>query len=284
MSSVIDLSLLPPPDVIEQLDFEQINAAHATDLITRMPEVADVMQFESEPLVKQIEAFSYRELLLRARINQAARANLLAFASGADLDHKGAFYNLLRIPDESDDRYRTRIQLRIASLAGNGTAEQYKLIAMTASSNVRDVGINQPYPGTVGIVLWQHDIGQQAETIAAVLAALNADNARPLGIPVIVAAARPLAIDVTAVLWHDANAPLDIVSRLAAAFPAQLAGYASLGRSVPLSWITAVLHQPGISRVEFPRMHQGAPALNTVLEYDQYAVPGMIAITDGGIA
>lgn len=284
MSSVIDLSMLPPPDVIEHLDFEQINAAHVADLVSRLPEVADVMQFESEPLVKQIEAFSYRELLLRARINQAARANLLAFAGDADLDHKGAFYNLLRMSGEDDERYRYRIQLRIASLAGNGTAEQYKLIAMSASSNVRDVGVNQPYPGTVGIVLWLHDITLQVATLAAVHAALNADNARPLGIPIIVAAARPLAIDVTAVLWRQASAPLDLANCIAIAFPAQLAGYASLGRSVPLSWITAVLHQQGISRVEFPRVHQGAPALNTVLAYDQYAVPGLISITDGGIA
>ena len=95
---MIDLAKLPPPAVIEVLDFEALVTAHKQDLLQRHPSTANVLALPSEPLVKQVEAFAYREMLLRGRVNDAARANLLAFATGTDLDHKGAFYNLARMP------------------------------------------------------------------------------------------------------------------------------------------------------------------------------------------
>ncbi|MBI3727088.1 MAG: baseplate J/gp47 family protein [Burkholderiales bacterium] len=278
----VDLTKLPPPAIIEELDFEALVTVHKQDLLQRQPGAANVLGLPSEPLVKQIEAFAYREMLLRNRINQAARANLLAFATGTDLDHKGAFYDLARMPGEADDRYRLRIQLRIAALAGNGTPEQYRLIAMTASPNVRAASVSSPSAGVVSVVLWLIDVSQAQITSAAVMAALNAPNVRPLGIPVLVAVAQPLALNVTATLWRDASAPADIVTKITASFVASLSTYASLGRSVPLSWVTTQLQQPGISRVEFPV--NGQPAGNTVLAADQYAVAGAIQLTDGGVA
>jgi len=279
---MIDLSKLPPPAVVEVLDFEALVTAHKQDLLQRQPSAANVLALPSEPLVKQVEAFAYREMLLRGRINDAARANLLAFATGTDLDHKGAFYNLARLPGEADERYRSRIQLRIAALAGNGTAEQYRLLALSASANVRDANVTSSTPGTIAVVLWLIDASQAQTTSAAVLAAMNAPNARPLGVPVSVAVSRPVALNVTATLWREASAPADIVTQIKARFIAAIASYASLGRSVPLSWVTAQLQQPGIARVEFPIA--GQPASNTALAADEYAIAGAINLTDGGVA
>ncbi|MBI3727367.1 MAG: baseplate J/gp47 family protein [Burkholderiales bacterium] len=280
--SMIDLKSLPPPAVIEVLDFEALVTAHKQDLLQRQPSAANVLALPSEPLVKQVEAFAYREMLLRGRINDAARANLLAFATGTDLDHKGAFYDLARLPSEPDDRYRSRIQLRIAALAGNGTAEQYRLLALSASANVRDANVTSQTPGVINVVLWLIDASQAQATSATVLAAMNAPNARPLGVPVSVAVARPVVLNVSATLWREASAPADIVTKITSSFSASLATYASLGRSVPLSWVTAQLQQPGIVRVEFPIA--GQPASNTALAADEYAVAGAITLTDGGVA
>ncbi len=178
---MIDLTKLPPPAVVEELDFEVLVTAHKQDLLQRQPSAANVLALPSEPLVKQVEAFAYREMLLRGRINDAARANLLAFAIGTDLDHKGAFYNLARLSGEADERYRSRIQLRIAALAGNGTAEQYRLLALSASQNVRDANVTSSTPGSIAVVLWLIDASQAQATSAAVLAAMNAPNARGAG-------------------------------------------------------------------------------------------------------
>ena len=67
--TAIDLSGLTPPDIIETVDFETIVKAMRDDLVARFPAIENVIDLESEPARKLIEAFAYRETLLRARIN-----------------------------------------------------------------------------------------------------------------------------------------------------------------------------------------------------------------------
>jgi len=75
--TAIDLSALTPPDIIETIDYEAIVKDMRDDLVARFPAIVGVIDLESEPARKLIEAFAYRELLLRARINDSARAVLL---------------------------------------------------------------------------------------------------------------------------------------------------------------------------------------------------------------
>ena len=273
-----DLTQLPPPEVVENLDFETILQVHRADLLARYPEAAAVIDLESEPLNKLLQAHAYRELLYRQRVNEAARAHLLAFATGADLDHKAAFYGLTRLDGESDERLRARVQLRIKSLAGNGTREAYELTAMTASQNVRDARATQPFPGRVHLLLWCHDATQAEATLATVLAAINADDGRPLGVPVTVALARARAINITAAIEREAGAPADLAQRLVVTLADALAAYARLGRDVPRSWITARLHTAQVAAVRFP--DPAAPAESTPLDDDEYPTLGVVHIED----
>ena len=273
-----DLTQLPPPEVVENLDFETILQVHRADLLARYPEAAAVIGLESEPLNKLLQAHAYRELLYRQRVNEAARAHLLAFATGADLDHKAAFYGLTRLAGESDERLRARVQLRIKSLAGNGTREAYELTAMTASQNVRDARATQPFPGRVHLLLWCHDAAQAEATLATVLAAINADDGRPLGVPVTVALARARAINITAAIEREAGAPADLAQRLVVTLADALAAYARLGRDVPRSWITARLHTAQVAAVRFP--DPAAPAESTPLDDDEYPTLGVVHIED----
>ena len=273
-----DLTQLPPPEVVETLDFETILQVHRADLLARYPEAAAVIDLESEPLNKLLQAHAYRELLYRQRVNEAARAHLLAFATGADLDHKAAFYGLTRLAGESDARLRARVQLRIKSLAGNGTREAYELTAMTASQNVRDARATQPFPGRVHLLLWCHDAAQAEATLATVVAAINADDGRPLGVPVTVALARARAINITAAIEREAGAPADLAQRLVVTLADALAAYARLGRDVPRSWITARLHTAQVAAVRFP--DPAAPAESTPLDDDEYPTLGVVHFED----
>lgn len=273
-----DLTQLPPPEVVENLDFETILQVHRADLLARYPAAAAVIDLESEPLNKLLQSHAYRELLYRQRVNEAARAHLLAFATGADLDHKAAFYGLTRLAGESDERLRARVQLRIKSLAGNGTREAYELTAMTASQNVRDARATQPFPGRVHLLLWCHDAAQAEATLATVLAAINADDGRPLGVPVTVALARARAINITAAIEREAGAPADLAQRLVVTLADALAAYARLGRDVPRSWITARLHTAQVAAVRFP--DPAAPAESTPLDDDEYPALGVVHIED----
>ena len=275
-----DIATLPPPSVVEPLDFEAILAAQRTDLIARYPEAADVLDLESEPLAKLMEVFAYRELLYRARVNDAARAHLVAFATGSDLEHLGAFYNVPRIDGEADDRYRRRILLRVAALAGNGTKEHYEHVALTASQNVQDAIATQPWPGRVNVQLWLADHSQAEATQAQVLAALTAPAARPLGVPVSVSLAKPRHIHLTARLLREGGAPVNLVAQVLESLPAAMAAYARLGRAVPRSWITTRLHVAGIARVTYP--DDAAPPEVTTLAADEYPVWGTVQLVDEG--
>ena len=103
MTTAIDLSRLPVPNVVEALDFEIILAAQLDDLIERDDTYTGLL--ESDPAMKVLQVTAYRELLLRQRVNEAARAVMLAYAMDTDLDHLGALMNVERLqvsPADSD--------------------------------------------------------------------------------------------------------------------------------------------------------------------------------------
>ena len=65
MTVSLDLEQLPPPKIIEELDFDAILAAMKADFIARYPEYT--ADFASDPVAKLLEAASYREMLIRQR-------------------------------------------------------------------------------------------------------------------------------------------------------------------------------------------------------------------------
>ncbi|MEZ5853163.1 MAG: baseplate J/gp47 family protein [Hyphomicrobiaceae bacterium] len=134
----------PPPDIIATLDYEAIVKDMRDDLVTRFPLIAGVIDLESEPARKLIEAFAYRELGLRARINDAAKAVLLASSYGTNLDHLGALFATERQDDESDARFRRRIQLAPEAFSVAGPAGAYQYHALTAAPWARDASRRFP--------------------------------------------------------------------------------------------------------------------------------------------
>nr|WP_276583966.1 baseplate J/gp47 family protein [Pseudomonas sp. RIT-PI-AD] len=274
---------MPAPDIVEVLDFEQILAARKAALLALIPAadrqaIADRLALESEPLTKLLQESAYREMLLRARINDAARANLIIYATGLDLDHIGQLFGLPRQTGEGDERYRQRLLLRIAAMAGNGTREHYIGVAMAVSPQVVAAAVLQPLPGRVDVALWLAPGADAAALLAAAWAAFDAPGVRMLGVDLSVRLAIARPVNIAARLWREASAPTNLVAQIAAAFPQQLATYAQLGRSVSRSWIISALHREGIARVELD-----LPADITVAA-DQYATLGTLELTDRGVA
>ena len=91
-TTAIDLSQLPEPTIVEQIDYETILADALEDYYDRMDAtgVEYTKLRESDPAYKLAEVFAYREMLVRQRANDSAKAVLLAYATGSDLDHKAA--------------------------------------------------------------------------------------------------------------------------------------------------------------------------------------------------
>jgi len=294
--SAIDLSLLPVPDVVETLDFEVILAAMKADLAARAPELAAVLALESEPVVKLLEVAAYRELLLRARVNDAAEAVMLARAVGADLDNLAALFGVVRlvispgnpsaIPPvpptlESDADLRRRAQLALEGFSTAGPEGAYVFHALSAAADVLDASAVSPSPGDVLVtVLSRTGSGAApAPLLATVAAALNADEVRPLCDNVVVQSAAIVSYAITATLYFYPGPDSAVV--LAAAQTAATAYAAAqhrLGRDVTRSGLFAALHQPGVQRVEL-----AAPAASLTIGSAQASWCTGITLTNGGV-
>jgi phage-related baseplate assembly protein len=139
---------LQPMQVLEEIDVEAIIADRMIRFkqlwaIHDPPAAAqyDVEELEFDPIKINQEACAFFELLLRDRVNQAARSVTLAYAIGTDLDAIATRYpgGVPRLEGESDDRYRRRIWLSPNTLSPHGTAEAYEFWALTALPALRDV-------------------------------------------------------------------------------------------------------------------------------------------------
>jgi phage-related baseplate assembly protein len=93
----IDLSKLPPPQLVEEMDFEVILAEMRARMRELCPEWTGY-ELESDPANKVMETAAYREMLIRQRVNEAVRGVMVAFAAGYDLDNLAAFYPVSRLP------------------------------------------------------------------------------------------------------------------------------------------------------------------------------------------
>jgi len=265
--SAIDLSLLPVPDVVETLDYEVILAAMKADLAARAPDLAAVLALESEPLVKLLEVCAYREVLIRARVNDAAQAVTLARATGTDLDNLAALFGVARlvinpgdppaVPPvaptlESDADLRRRAQLALEGFSTAGPEGAYVFHALSADADVLDVSATSPSAGDVLVtVLSRTGSGTApAPLLATVQAALNADDVRPLCDNVVVQSAAIVSYAITATLYFYPGPDSAVVMAAAqAAATAYAAAQHRIGRDVTISGLHAALHQPGVQRV-----------------------------------
>lgn len=251
MTTAIDLSRLPAPSVIEPLSYETILAEMRADLIARCPDWT-ASDLESDPANKLLEVAAYRELTVRQRVNDAARANLLAFSAGSDLDHLAAFYGVTRNATETDSALRLRTQNRIQGWANAGGAAHYRYWALSASADVRDAAVSSPSPGLVRVAVLSR-VGTGAPTpelLDAVRATVLRDDVRVLTDTVEVAAATVKVVAVAARVWLYPETPAEVLTETVTGLPAALEAARGLGWDLTRSWLVAQLHTGGVHRVE----------------------------------
>lgn len=292
--SIIDLSQLPPPDVVESLDFESLYQELLEAFRAAMGEGWDAV-LESDPVVKLLELAAYRELLLRARINDAARAVMLAYATGSDLEQLAAGYNVARlviqpadpsaVPPleavlESDDSLRNRTQLAFDQLSVAGPRNAYVAFALGADGRIADVSAISPAPceALVSVLSREGDGSAAEDILEAVRLALSDEDVRPVGDRVTVQSASIVDYRVEAVLYIYPGPEAELIRQAA---EASLQGYIAtqrrLGRDIRRSALFAALHVEGVQRVELAQ-----PAADVVLDATQAAYCTGYAISVGG--
>jgi phage-related baseplate assembly protein len=291
----VNLSQLQPPDVIEALDFEAIFAAMLADLQARDPVFSALV--ESDPAYKILEVAAYRELLLRQRINDAAKSVMLALATSADLDQIAANYNVSRleidpgdpvaVPPvaptyESDADFRNRILLSLEGYTTAGSVGAYQFHALSASGDVKDVAVASPplVPGQVNVAVLSRTGNGAASTplVNTVYAALSADTVRPLCDAVVVQSAGIVNYSITAVLTlYPGVGQETALAAAQAAAQAYAADMHRIGRDITRSGLFAALHQPGVQNVSLT-----APSADVVIAWNQAAWCTAINVTVGG--
>jgi phage-related baseplate assembly protein len=269
--SAVFLPGLAAPQIIETLDSEAIIAAMKADFLARFPSY-DVAGLETDPAVLIFEVCAYRETLLRARVNDAARALLLAYAKGTDLDHLGAFFGVERLVVtpavgstaaviEEDAAFRRRIQLAPEAYSSAGAKGAYIFHALTIDPTVFDAWAWRPQPGHVNVVLAGIDGTAVSDTVVAKLVDLFAqEDKTPLTDSVSVTKAQRVDYTVQMTLQIPRGPdPALIVSRAEAAIRAYAAERCRIKHTVFRNGLTAAAKVSGVENVVM-----GAPSADFV--------------------
>lgn len=269
----IDLSQLPAPTVVEEIDYETILAERKAELVSAFPAdeqatIAARLELESEPLLKLLQENAYREVVWRQRVNEAAYAVLLAFAAGDDLEQISARFNVTRlvitpadttaVPPvaavmEGDDSLRERTQMAMEGLSTAGPRNAYIFHARSADGRVADATADSPAPAEA-VVTVQSALGDgtaSQELLDIVAAYLNDDDRRPVADRLTVQSAEVIEYQVEAVLHLNTVGPE--AEPIRAAAEARLVELITktrrLGLEVNRSALDAALHIEGVKRV-----------------------------------
>ena len=265
----IDLSQLPKPTIIEELDFETILAEVKAVMVAAFPAdqrsaVAAALGLESEPLNIIAQAMAYREILLRQRINEGAAACMLSHSTGDDLDNIAANLDTERLTItpatdtadavmEGDEALRLRAQAAFEGMSVAGPSAAYEYFARSASGKVADARATSPAPAevVVAVLSTEGDGTASEELLIAVATAVNDEEVRPLGDRVTVQSAEIVEyeIDATLYLYPGPESEPIINAALASLQTFLKNADKKIGRDVARSAISASLHVQGVQRV-----------------------------------
>lgn len=287
----IDLSGLVMPDVVEQIDYEAILVELKGDLKARLDAAGveyDVENLESDPAVKNLEVADYRETILRARVNNAARAVMLPHAQGADLEVLGSYYAVERMTVspatdedpavmEDDERLRRRIQLAPEAFSTAGSEGAYEFHTYGVDASIKDVHVFTPQPGHVH-VLPLIDTGNGAPgnpLLERVRMRLHEKILKPMTDIITVRASSISNFTVTAVLEIPPGPDSTVVlNRARAALLLYLADRHRVGRSVLMSGIIASLKVAGVEDVTV-----SSPSASVIVARDVTAYATAVNVT-----
>jgi phage-related baseplate assembly protein len=293
----IDLSQLPPPEIVEALDYETLLAERKARLVSLYPEseraeIASTLALESEPLVRLLQENAYRETLLRQVINDRARATLLAYTRGNTLEHIAALFDVERLVVsagdpakgidpvyEDDTSLRERVQLAPRGFSVAGPDDAYVFHARSADGRMLSATAYSPQPCVMIVTLLSHegDGTASAELIEIVKAAL--ETKRPQADEVIVRSATIIPYEIRASLRFFRRADRFVAREEAAE---RAAGFAArmhrIGAEVTLDGLYASLRVTGVQKVILE-----SPASGVHVTRDEASYCTDIQLTDGGL-
>lgn len=276
-SAAIDLSKIAAPNLIQDLDFEAIFNEMVADLQKDFPEWQPI---ESEITTKALQIAAYKLLAEVQARNEAAKQCMIAFATGANLDHLAANLLVSRLENETDDALRARAILAQDGFSTAGPQAAYIYHAKSASPEIKDIRVLSPAPKEVEIIIMGNNpLIPTQETIDLVFAKCNSETVRPITDFVTAQAVEVIDFEITAVLTIYSGPDSELVLNAAnAALQSHLQNIKKIGHDVTVSMITASLGVQGVQKVAII-----APAADIIISDYEVANCTNISITTGGI-
>ena len=270
---VIEAQELPPPQLVEEVAHTALFERQIAEYRRLWPEWDDDTEYD--PTRAHLHVDAYVERLIRERINEAARATQLAYATGADLDIHGQrrlVDRKLLIPAdpsanpptpavwEDDEAYRRRIQLAPESWSVAGPEGAYVFWAMTPETSA-DVTAVSPEPAEALITVMTY-AGYRGEADAAaqdlVSAALDQEARVPFTDRITVRSVTAVPWEFAATLYVKPGADGEVVRAEAARRAAAYADYVRyIGRQVEPVGLYGALAVPGVERVDMGALAAG---------------------------
>ncbi|WP_264374732.1 MULTISPECIES: baseplate assembly protein [unclassified Wolbachia] len=227
----------------EPLNFEEIFALMKEELVKC--DASFTALVESDPAIKILEVAAWRELLLRQRINEAVKGNLLKFAT---VDNLTEFYGVERQKEEDDERFRKRVKAKIVGWSIGGSKEHYRYHALSADRRVKDALVESKVPGSVEISILSTELSIALEELLEIVKKqATRDDIRVLTDTVTVIGCNIMEIDI-----HSRMSISPIISEeeIKKQFIKKFELAKRLGWSVTRSWIIANLFVDGVENVE----------------------------------
>ena len=294
----LQLGNLPDPDIVDKSTFETIYREMRDRFLTYLPNFADVE--DTDPAFVVMQQWAYRELLLRQRQNDAARANFASTATGADLDNLAVNLGVTRRvlvpadPDadppiaevlETDTSLRKRFVNKLETIVA-GSPSWYQALAFELSGDpvkIKDAYAWSPSGGNVNIAIIVADTITDATERAAVKGTIQAalrlgDDNQFVGVEPVVSDAVGVAYGVTAQIRpNDSFTFAGIQASVKADLTTFLEAQEKIGRVLYVGEIyeTIISHQ-GVSTAVIT-----SPANKIDVASNQYAAfNGTITLTE----
>jgi len=294
----IDLSQLPAPDIVDELDYETILAEKKARLVSLYPreqkaEIAAALELESEPMVKLLQEAAYEKMLLLALMNEKARGLLLAYAKRTTLEHIAALFDVERLlvspgdPDkgidpvyEDDDSLRERVQLAPRGFSVAGPTDAYVFHARAADGRVKAATAYSPSPCVmiVTVLSREGDGTASQELIDIVKKAL--EKKRPQADEVIVQSAKIVRYAIRATLRFFDGPDRAVALAEALKKTQQFADSMHRpGSEITKDGLYASMRVAGVQKVLLDSPAEGVP-----IAIDQAPYCTGIELKDGGVA
>ncbi|WP_109317206.1 baseplate J/gp47 family protein [Pseudovibrio ascidiaceicola] len=274
---------LPPPELIENIDYEAILAASLDRLKAKFDAAGipwTVGELETDPAKILQEELVYLVVYLLQLGNEKFVLYFVDYSYGVALDVLATFYGVTRMQGEDDERFKTRIKLHIVGRSGGGPEERCKALAMDAHLDVKGVavwdnGIDPTlYVGILSAVPGGHASDKLLETV---LAHLVLPNNKVTSDRFIVVSAVTKTIDVALKVQLEEHARNSTLETLEAKLRAAWEDEDRLGLDLTRAWLINSAMGDGINNVIVD-----APFNDVVANPNEAIALGTISISSMG--